>query len=89
MKRKEVTHVPYQPRFPVRMNKGIALPRLPDLAEKIKATYQKSGSDSTQALKQARECGYQLCLARCLVDHGDWEHFVKNKCGLEMRTAQR
>jgi Protein of unknown function (DUF3102) len=66
-------------------------PDLDAIAEKIKADHSAIVAAMTGKglVLKAIEIGKQLKQAKASVDHGEWETWLKEKCKLKERTAQR
>src|SRR6516225_1109896 len=68
-----------------------ARPSLDELAEKIKAEHKAivATMQGKGLLMRAIGIGQDLIDAKAKLDHGQWLPWLKDKCNLKERTAQR
>ena len=58
------------------------------LTEQIKAVTKSAEASARTAMDYALEAGALLIEAKKLVQHGEWESWLTNNCGVAPRTAQ-
>jgi hypothetical protein len=68
--------------------KALASSSLDDLAKRISAKHQQIINGMIDVVRNAIFAGEDLTRAKLSLDHGDWEAYVTNNCGLSTRTAQ-
>jgi hypothetical protein len=59
-----------------------------DLATLIRREHEAASTAARSALEHALEAGRLLARAREGIGHGEWETFVRDRCGIAPRTAR-